>query len=207
MGLKESTTRGTKRRRETDASGTDGNDQPAAPSTQTTTTAAPVASAQNQTTPHTQSAPLTSHSQPPTMSTSNSTPSNSINVSPAMPPQRPPSSSNPVTIAPSRTTTTSSPATASNMPWPMPTVAVNTPSPVLASAQVERSNYYRSRPPQTTPYGAVAGATTSTTTSYGAVPANSSTSRPSSSHENITATHQYMYRPNGAPNSGRRDGS
>ncbi|EPT05657.1 hypothetical protein FOMPIDRAFT_1027249 [Fomitopsis schrenkii] len=137
----------------------------------------------------------------------------SAHASPAIPPQRPPSSTTtPTTIAPSRTTTNPSPATTSSMPWSMPIVAANTPSPVLASARIEqqRSSYYRPPPTQRPSYGTSAGA--STTTSYAAASANNTapygtpaTSRPTSSHDNVAASHLYMYRPD-ENGTGRRDG-
>ncbi|KZT07660.1 uncharacterized protein LAESUDRAFT_742775 [Laetiporus sulphureus 93-53] len=211
MGLKESTTRGTKRRRETDAGAGENHEHTTAPASHATATpgtatggASAPAPAPAPAPPSTPAAPATSAGSIP-----------SANASPAMPPQRPPSSSQqPTTIAPSRTTTTSSPA-ASNLPWPMPTVAANTPSPVISSSQIEqRSNYYRPRPTQTASYAASASTNTTTyaasaasatnTAAYGAPPTNS---RPTSSHGGVAATHQYMYRPNGAPTSGRRDGS
>lgn len=193
MGLKESTTRGTKRRRETDASANE-NEQtptPTAQSSQVTTAAATStpSTAQTQATTHTHA--QTTHA--PAAPVNTTAQSATTSASPALAPQRPPSSSTSQTIAPARTAPTSSPAMANARPWPMPTVAANTPSPVLASAQTDRNNYYRPPPTQTPSYG------TTGTTPYGT---NTSAANTAS-----YATHQYMYRPNGTSNTGRRDGS
>ncbi|KAF9815619.1 hypothetical protein IEO21_04479 [Rhodonia placenta] len=161
MGLKESTTRGTKRRRETDASANE-NEQtptPTAQSSQVTTAAATStpSTAQTQATTHTHA--QTTHA--PAAPVNTTAQSATTSASPALAPQRPPSSSTSQTIAPARTAPTSSPAMANARPWPMPTVAANTPSPVLASAQTDRNNYYRPPPTQTPSYG------TTGTTPYG----------------------------------------
>ncbi|KAH9926826.1 hypothetical protein B0H21DRAFT_781328 [Amylocystis lapponica] len=169
MGLKESTTRGTKRRREAEPGTVEASSVPApvasgsAGPPQAAVAAAPAPAPAPAPMPHT---PVTQPSRPP--------------------------SSTPVSIAPARTTTITSPATA-NLPWPMPTVAANTPSPVLSNVQTDArtNNYYRPRPTQTTPYGTAAAP-------------NPSASRPPSSHG--SATHHYMYRPNGPSSTGRRDG-
>ncbi|KAI0768082.1 hypothetical protein BD413DRAFT_566552 [Trametes elegans] len=120
----------------------------------------------------------------------------SVNASPAMQPQRPPSSITPGTgiIAPGRTNSTNTAPSSSSgsMPWPMPTLAVNTPSPVMASATTDSRNssgHYRPRPTQTTSYGAAAAAAYTNT-------------RPPSSHGSTTH-HQYIYPTNGA--GSRRD--
>ncbi|KAI0925949.1 hypothetical protein AcV5_008539 [Taiwanofungus camphoratus] len=182
MGLKESTTRGTKRRRETESGQGDNNDNTAA--------GTPSTSASQVNTMQTTQSPtgLISTSASTTITPASIAASNASTVLA----QSQVSPSTPATIAPARTTTNSSPATASNLPWPMPTVAANTPSPVMASAQTDPRNnsYYRPRPTQTTSYGAAAAA-------------NTSTSRPPSSHGNSAATHHYMYRPNGTTSERR----
>lgn len=67
-------------------------------------------------------------------------------ASPAMQSQqRPSSSKGPGTLN----------SSAPTLPWPMPTVAVNTPSPVLSTTgnahDAQRSSYYRPRPNQDSP--------------------------------------------------------
>ncbi|KAI0649286.1 hypothetical protein C8Q79DRAFT_949826 [Trametes meyenii] len=220
LGLKESTTRGTKRRREAEPTPDTAAPPPPPPPQQQQPPPQQPPPQQQQHQPshqpqqHQSSQHHTQHSQhqhqhhpqPPQQQTTassvvsparspiTSTPT-SINASPAMQPQRPPSSAIPGTgvITPARTTSntanTSTPA--SNLPWPMPTVAVNTPSPVMSSASVDRNNtYYRPRPTQTTSYSAAATAASTTT-------------RPPSSHGSTTTHHQYMYQTNGA--GARRD--
>ncbi|KAL4243730.1 hypothetical protein ABKN59_011454 [Abortiporus biennis] len=181
MGLKESTTRGTKRRRENEPA-PDSHSLSQNPS--------------NSTANHNPSA--NNSVQPPPPSATTVPP----NASPALSHPRPPSTSTPVmanSTIPSRvpsTSTTSNqpplPTTASSMPWPMPTVAANTPSPVIPSTNVNNPAYYRARQTGTTPYGAAPSPTMS----------QASVQRPPSSGG--TATHQYMYRPNGAA-AGRRE--
>jgi len=109
LGLKESSSRGVKRRRETeDDMGS--NAPPPAPSNAHST--APAAS--------------------PAHSNATSTPVDS----PALQHQQRPTL----------------PSTPSNLPWPMPTVAVNTPSPVITTSTIgqdqQRTSYYRPRPSQ-----------------------------------------------------------
>ncbi|KAI0635687.1 hypothetical protein C8Q77DRAFT_1071664 [Trametes polyzona] len=129
----------------------------------------------------------------PTRSPITSTPA-SINASPAMQPQRPPSTatSGASVMASARSTTATTPST-SSLPWPMPTVAVNTPSPVMSNATTDSRNqgFYRPRPTATTSYNAAAAAATAP--------------RPPSSHGSTTTHHQYMYQTNGS--SARRDSS
>ncbi|KZT73127.1 hypothetical protein DAEQUDRAFT_743343 [Daedalea quercina L-15889] len=171
LGLKESSTRANKRKRETEAGATEGNDRaptPASHAAVNTASAVPVATAAQSHTAHTQP----THTQPPTHSQTTIAPSAttttpvSTHASPAMPPQRPPSSTTTqTTVAPARTTTNPSPATTASMPWSMPIVAANTPSPVLGSAQIEQqraTSYYRPQTTQRTSYGASAGASTTT---------------------------------------------
>ncbi|KAF9000691.1 hypothetical protein BDQ17DRAFT_1245258 [Cyathus striatus] len=128
LGLKESTTRGVKRRRETEAPGEiPGPSIPPTPPV-TANTQNPVSSA-----------PSASPSQ--SASASESTPS----ASPAMQhQQRPPSSKE----TPSAVSAPSS----SGFPYPMPTVARDIPSPVIPGASIgpdqQRTSYYRPRPNQ-----------------------------------------------------------
>jgi len=131
LGLKESTTRGIKRRREGEVPSSSEAAPPTAPpmGSLTNTTVAMPSPAQSQT----------------TTSTPSGQPSPAIH-NPAPPPQQPQSTTSTPTPAPSRPTTATP---ASNMPWPMPTVAANT-SPVIAGAatspaQAEQRNttYYR----------------------------------------------------------------
>ncbi|PCH42284.1 hypothetical protein WOLCODRAFT_89730 [Wolfiporia cocos MD-104 SS10] len=184
MGLKESTTRGTKRRREAEANDST-NEHTATPASQTAQT---VQSAQNAQTTQTVTtatttptiAPASIQTQP--APTTIPTPASAsfvaaTNASPTITTQRPPSSTTPTTIAPARTTTQPN-TTTPTMPWPMPTVAANTPSPVLASASIDQRNsmYRPTRPTHAQSYGA---ASTSTTTSYGAAAAANSSASPS----------------------------
>lgn len=141
MGLKESSTRGIKRRRD--------NEEPI--------TVPPPMSSLQQTSTSTSS---------PAQSTSQaaSTPA----ASPAMQNQQRPSSSK----GPGAVNTSAAP----KLPWPMPTVAVNTPSPVLSTTNnvhdQQRSSYYRPRPTQ-----------------------DSSTNQVAMSQAPVQ--HQFMYSPNG----------
>ncbi|KAH9003068.1 hypothetical protein EDB86DRAFT_3100265 [Lactarius hatsudake] len=129
LGLKESTTRGVKRRREGEVPTTSEAAPPIAPPMSSlTNTAGAVPS------------PAQSHT---TTSTPSGQPSPAIH-NPVPPPQQPQSTTSTPTPASSRPTTA---APAPNMPWPMPTVAANT-SPVIAGAspaQAEQrnANYYR----------------------------------------------------------------
>ncbi|KAG6872251.1 hypothetical protein C0995_011601 [Termitomyces sp. Mi166 len=126
LGLKESSSRGVKRRRDEGTSDAASPSVPptpivantVVPSTTTTTTTPAVASNPTSTSP--------SHSQ------TASTPS----ASPALQNQQRPA-----------------PKPTSTLPWPMPTVAVNTPSPVIAATTTatqdqQRTSYYRARPSQ-----------------------------------------------------------
>ncbi|KAI0346535.1 hypothetical protein BDW22DRAFT_1352653 [Trametopsis cervina] len=177
LGLKESTTRGQKRRREADGSSEHPARNPPPPS------------------------PVSVHPGPPMMShmtvtspAQSSTPP-SVNASPAAQPMRPPTS-----VAPSSVLNTprAQNAPKPNIPWPMPTLAANTPSPVMAHNHIEQANYYNRHPTQNTTYGSNMSSATSSTAAF----------RPQSqsSHGNAPTTHHpYMYRPNGSDNtSGRR---
>lgn len=116
LGLKESSSRGVKRRRE--AEDDMGSNVPPPPAPSNANPAAPAAS--------------------PALSNATSTPVDS----PALQHQQRPSTSKGSTL----------PSTPSNLPWPMPTVAVNTPSPVITTSTVgqdqQRTSYYRPRPSQ-----------------------------------------------------------
>ncbi|KAH9998802.1 hypothetical protein BJV74DRAFT_986621 [Russula compacta] len=161
LGLKESTTRGVKRRREGEipsASEAAPPPAPAPPMNSLTNAAGAVRS------------PAQSHT---TTSTPSAQPSPAIH-NPA-PPPRPQSTTSTPTPTSSRPTTTAPPT---NLPWPMPTVAANT-SPVIAAAATtpapsdqRGTNYYRQPrthpPPQAPPVKTVP-----------------------------SATHQFMYQPNG----------
>ncbi|KIM40502.1 hypothetical protein M413DRAFT_445951 [Hebeloma cylindrosporum] len=124
LGLKESSTRGVKRRRENEGTSSDApmaSLQPSAASSGTLpSTASPAHSASQQ----------------------GSTPA----ASPAMQNQQRPASSKGHS---SMSSTTAAP----KLPWPMPTVAVNTVAPVVAASssvqEQQRSSYYRPRPNQT----------------------------------------------------------
>ncbi|GBE87788.1 hypothetical protein SCP_1200120 [Sparassis crispa] len=186
MGIKESTTRGTKRRRDTEsvARESDSTSHPTVNQAPATSAPAPAPAPAPVAVSPTQSPATPASANPPAAST--------MSMNPPSAPAARPAPSTPTTIAPVRTTTATNTST---MPWPMPTVAANTPSPVLANAQTESqrsSAYYRPRPTQTTSYGAAAAA------------ANSPGSRPTSSQGTGGTTHQYMFRPNGAAGGDRR---
>ncbi|KAI0711892.1 hypothetical protein C8T65DRAFT_718005 [Cerioporus squamosus] len=181
LGLKESTTRGTKRRRADDSHGAEHHPPPPPPPQ-------PQPQSQPQHQPQQQAAATSVVS--PTRSPMTSTPT-SIDASPAMQPaQRPPSSTS--TLGTPRTANMPAPPiTAGQISWPPPTTA--SPSSILQSASTtdtRTTNYYRA--PQTTSYGAAAAA------------ASTTQQRPPSSHR-TTTQHQYMYQPNGA--GARRDSS
>ncbi|KAF9266474.1 hypothetical protein L218DRAFT_896525 [Marasmius fiardii PR-910] len=132
VGLKESTTsRGVKRRRENEP-GEAGSPTTAAPTAPPTATAAP---------PPPSSAPpaaVTANSSSPAQSAAASTPVASPSIQhEARPPSKPPS----VSVTPA-------PTTAANLPWPMPTVAANTP-PIIQSTDRRSTSYYRPRPSDT----------------------------------------------------------
>ncbi|KAG6895485.1 hypothetical protein C0992_001045 [Termitomyces sp. T32_za158] len=148
LGLKESSSRGVKRRRD---EGTSDVASPSVPPTPTVANTVP---------------PATIPPQPAGTNAASSSPSHSqTTTTPAASPalsnqQRPPKS-------------------ASTLPWPMPTMAVNTPSPVIAAATIaaqdqQRTSYYRARPSQDANKAGV-----------------------------TVATHPYMYQPNGNTGSGR----
>ncbi|KAI0267683.1 hypothetical protein BC834DRAFT_54903 [Gloeopeniophorella convolvens] len=161
LGLKESTTRGVKRRRDGEIPG--GAEATPAP-------APPMGSLTNATTAGAMASPAQSHT---TASTPSTQPSPAIHN--PVPPSQPQPQSSTSTPTPSRPTTA---APASNLPWPMPTVAANT-SPVITAAptpaQADQRNagYYRQQPRGHAPPPAPAAKV---------VPPTS---------------HQYMFQPNG----------
>ncbi|PPR03081.1 hypothetical protein CVT24_012394 [Panaeolus cyanescens] len=160
LALKGSSTRGVKRRREQEGADTPASAPPPPPAmaslqsnstnpSQTPSNAATPQQAnampQVQQTQTQQAAPL----QPPNVMRmpSTSSPAHTSSSTPAASPalqnqQRPPSSKG---ILPPL-------ASGTKLPWPMPTVAVNTPSPVitpsLTNAHEQRTSYYRPRPNQ-----------------------------------------------------------
>ncbi|KAH0585473.1 hypothetical protein H2248_008713 [Termitomyces sp. 'cryptogamus'] len=147
LGLKESSSRGVKRRRD---EGTSDAASPSVPPTPTVT---------NTVVPTTTTA-TTAPAVPDSTSSSHSQTASTPAASPALQNQQRPA-----------------PKPTSTLPWPMPTVAVNTPSPVIPAAkttQEQRTSYYRARPNQD---------------------ANKSTAS--------VATHPYMYQPNGNTGSSR----
>ncbi|THH21302.1 hypothetical protein EW146_g227 [Bondarzewia mesenterica] len=160
LGLKESTTRGVKRRRDADttpgAAGETASPRPVAPNPPSTSTGAaapsvsPAQSHATTSTPSAHQSPAAQHRPPSSQAQPQSTSST-------------PASSRPATAA------APPPPPASNMPWPMPTVAASN-SPVITSSTItqadpQRGSYYRAQKPS----------------SHG----------PSSSH-------QFVYQPNGA---------
>lgn len=147
MGLKESTTRGTKRRRG-DPEGTSDTASPAAVQPTNTNNLTMSSGAGRTSSPHTNS-----QSQTPI-------------ASPSLQNQQRPNNSN----APSHSATPQP-----NLPWPMPVIAANTPSPVIPSAseQQRATSYYRPRPSETS-------------------------SKPLSG-----PTHSYLYQSNGSTSSSR----
>ena len=157
LGLKESSSRGIKRSRETDA------EQVETSSTTVPTTAASAANARPTSSSSVQVAsPNTSH------------PTSTPTASPIIRHQsRPPAaSSTPV-------------PTSAHLPWPMPTVAANTPSPVVVNnSQGESRNtgYYRPTAHQDE--------------------RETASKQPSIGRTVGTTTHQFMYQPNG--NGGSR---
>ncbi|KIL58748.1 hypothetical protein M378DRAFT_294543 [Amanita muscaria Koide BX008] len=123
LGLKESSSRGTKRRREADDEvGPSGPAPPPPPPSNPPSSSATAATAASPALSHATSTPLDS---------------------PALQSQPWPPTSKGSTLS-----------TTSNLPWPMPTVAVNTPSPVISASTVsqdqQRTSYYRPRPSQDT---------------------------------------------------------
>ncbi|KZT19801.1 hypothetical protein NEOLEDRAFT_1141558 [Neolentinus lepideus HHB14362 ss-1] len=172
LGLKESSGRGVKRRRETD-SGAGGTASPAPAATtssQDASTAAPSGPPASSTSTFQVSA------QPaPSASPAASTPA-STQPSPALHHPQPPSSHtqpSPALHHPQPPAPTSTPTT-HNLPWPMPTVA-STNSPVITATEPSRQAYYRPRPNQSP---------------------SISTAKPSST-TGTSVSHQYMYQPNG----------
>ncbi|KAJ6608694.1 hypothetical protein B0H10DRAFT_2067042 [Mycena sp. CBHHK59/15] len=146
LGLKESSGRGNKRRRETDETGTPAS--PAPPPNPATVNSK--ISGSSSTPTNTTGSPAMSHTTPTPL------------ASPAMHHlQRPPSTKGHPPAA-----STPKSATSSSMPWPMPTVAAANVSPVLSpSVQGEqRTSYYRPRPAPTDSANAAAGSAPRTTT-------------------------------------------
>ncbi|RDB26232.1 hypothetical protein Hypma_006422 [Hypsizygus marmoreus] len=170
LGLKESSSRGVKRRRETET----GESAPPTPATATHPTAT-ASSAPISTSATAKAIPAPSAS-PSHASGSTSTP----NASPAMQhTQRPPPAQSSSTTSSSASNKPVSSSATSTLPWPMPTVAVNTPSPVIAVSttqqqqqEPQRTSYYRARP--STGDSATSGGTGG------------------------KAHHPYMYQPNGS---------
>ncbi|KAI0040095.1 hypothetical protein FA95DRAFT_1577176 [Auriscalpium vulgare] len=134
LGLKESTTRGVKRRREAEAT-------PAAESS-TSTAAQNAAAAANPAA--TLASPAQSHT---TASTPSAQPSPAIQYRPPSTQAQPRQASASTSAAISRPAT-GPPTTAVNMPWPMPTVASAT-APVITGpsgeSEPQRTSYYRPR--------------------------------------------------------------
>ncbi|KXN81310.1 hypothetical protein AN958_05165 [Leucoagaricus sp. SymC.cos] len=139
LGLKESSGRAPKRRRENESETGQSPSVTAAPSAPPSTTSA-VQSTPTPAAQVTHTASPASHSQP------TSTPA----ASPALQHQQQPTSSKSLTsTTPSQAPQATTPTSA--LPWPMPTVAVNTPSPVIGAStstvnQDHRASYYRPRP-------------------------------------------------------------
>jgi hypothetical protein len=147
LGLKESTTRGVKRRREGDAPNvSEGPSAPVPPMNSLTNPVAPPIPSPAQT--HT------------TTSTPSAQPSPAIH-NPVPPPPQPQSTTSTPTSTPSRPTTTAP----SVMPWPMPTVAANT-SPVIAAAVTAQPPYYRPPRPHPPPSAPPVKAVPSTSHQY-----------------------------------------
>ncbi|EGN98714.1 hypothetical protein SERLA73DRAFT_54914 [Serpula lacrymans var. lacrymans S7.3] len=150
LGLKESSSRGIKRRREADTIGPSGDNVRPPP--------------------------------PPPTTNMTSTPSNveaKVSAPSASPSLTPVSSTVP--------SATPAPINTSRFPFPMPTVAASTPSPVITANQVttdsqRASSYYRPRPNQAS-----------------AAASSSASPKPTSSH----GVHQYMFSPNGSMNNSR----
>jgi hypothetical protein len=171
LGLKESSSRGIKRRRDTDTGQVDTDSPTPAQSHTASSTVLP---------------PMSSS---PTLSHTTSPPTASPMI---QQPQRLP----PMSKVPS--STTPAPTTAVNLPWPMPTVAANTPSPVVAASSIggggggggsgggggqgetQRTSYYRGLPDKSDIL-------------------NSTSSSPKTAHSNIgrRGTGGYMYQANG----------
>ncbi|KAK7690831.1 hypothetical protein QCA50_005932 [Cerrena zonata] len=187
MGLKESTTRGTKRRREPDHAGSDSQAANAA------SAGAPGVSSASAT-PSLPAAVIPAPSQSPAMQQNHTTPTQTHTTI----------NSAPTSVAPSRTQNTQpqthTPTTAtaaSTHPWPPPTIAANIPSPVMVHSQPDPSRmttgnntiFRRPSGAQQAAYGTLS---TSPTTQH---------SRPPSSQAGQSAQHQFMYR----PNDGRRE--
>jgi hypothetical protein len=133
LGLKESSSRGIKRRRETEANQPEVDNAVHAPRPSSATNIR-TASAASTSGPPVSASPVVSQ---------NTTPQAASPVIQNQ--QRVPSSSG------GQSTTPAPPTTAVNLPWPMPTVAANTPSPVVpgggsggGGGQAEqRTSYYR----------------------------------------------------------------
>lgn len=129
LGLKESSSRGIKRRRETEAHQPEVDNAVHAPRPSSAT--------------NTRTVSATSTSAPP------------VSASPVVSQTTTPQAASPVIQnqqrIPAQSTTPAPPTTAVNLPWPMPTVAANTPSPVVPSGGSsggggqadQRTSYYR----------------------------------------------------------------
>ncbi|KAF7796000.1 hypothetical protein EIP86_007169 [Pleurotus ostreatoroseus] len=197
LGLKESTTRGTKRRRGDEASAHDEPQRsaPAPPTAPPSTPSAPVTAVAPSTT-YVAQPPVTAGVSPGHSSATATSNPPSANASPATQPQRPPSSA--TMPAP----TTARTAAGAGLAWPMPTIAANTPSPVMANAAIDptRTNYYRPRP------GAAPGPSYGTSAIANTVATSPSSARPPSSHGRTQ--HGYMFSPqqsNASAPGGRRE--
>lgn len=167
LGLKESSGRAPKRRRENES---DTNTQSPSVPPSTSAPSSSVSAVQNSSAPA--SAP------PHTASPSQSQPTSTPAASPALQHQQRPASSKGLSSS-SATQSSQTTTPTSSLPWPMPTVAVNTPSPVIGSATVNqdhRASYYRPRPVD-----------------------NAQKSTPMVHHQ----PHPYMYQPQ--PNGGTRN--
>ncbi|KAF7375231.1 hypothetical protein MSAN_00409700 [Mycena sanguinolenta] len=150
LGLKESSGRANKRRREDDAGTPLGSAQPPNP--------AGVNANSKVTTTSTSTPSNTTVTGSPAMSHSTSTP----HASPAMSNLQRPPSANRLPPAPPKPPQTST-ATTNSMPWPMPTVAAANVSPVLTPSVQgdQRTSYYRPRPAATDTSSGTAARTTS----------------------------------------------
>lgn len=154
--MKESSTRGVKRRRENETTADSSNAGGASPA---------MASLPSQ--------PVANNGQTNIQATSSPSHSSTPTASPALQNVQQPSSA--------KGNSTTQP---SSMPWPMPTVAVNTTTSILPSTSTtpnldpQRTSYYRPRPNQTDN-------------------SNKSTGVTQQQHSSTGAMHHYMYTPNG----------
>ncbi|KAF5359834.1 hypothetical protein D9756_003245 [Leucocoprinus leucothites] len=138
LGLKESSGRAPKRRRENESEPAQ---SPSVAATPAPSTAPNVV--QSNTTTTTVPVPPTTHAASP-----HSQPASTPAASPALQHQQQPTTSKNLTsTTPSQVPQSTTPTSA--LPWPMPTVAVNTPSPVIGASTINqdhRASYYRPRP-------------------------------------------------------------